>query len=119
MATETEIKLLAQPDVLPKVAGLAAVRACKEGRARTEQLYSRYYDTPQGALARAGMALRVRRSGNRWIQAVKTAGSSAAGLHSRGEWESEVEGDAPDLAALKSTPAYAVLRGARGFRLLT
>lgn len=53
----------------------------------TERLVNIYYDTPDFALHCNGMALRLRRSGKRWVQTVKCAGTAHAGLSSRPEWE--------------------------------
>ena len=51
-----------------------------------------YYDTNQLSLRRRGIALRLRRKGQDWLQTVKLAGSSAAGLSSRPEWEVPYQG---------------------------
>ncbi len=59
---------------------------------QTQLLDNTYYDTPDLALCRQGMALRLRRQGRRWLQTVKLAGNAAAGLASRPEWEVPYKG---------------------------
>ncbi|CAG4885264.1 Adenylate cyclase [Georgfuchsia toluolica] len=58
----------------------------------TERLVNIYYDTPDLALHCNGIALRLRQSRRRWLQTVKCAGLSHAGLSSRPEWESPYAG---------------------------
>lgn len=118
MGVETELKLIVAPEALARVPRLDVVRARKHGRARTQRLVTRYFDTPDRALHEAGMALRLRLSERGWVQAVKSAGISVGGLQSRGEWETPVPGAVPALEGIKSTPAFKVLGGARGFRTL-
>ncbi|HZZ86893.1 MAG TPA: CHAD domain-containing protein [Caulobacteraceae bacterium] len=70
--------------------------------AEPKPLTSTYFDTDKGALRRAKLALRVRRSGGCFVQTLKDSGD---GGFSRGEWEAPVKRPEPDLAALKGTPA--------------
>jgi triphosphatase len=74
--------------------------------AAPRQLVSTYFDTPGGALKRAGLGLRVRREGEVLIQTLKDAGD---GAFTRGEWEAEVRSNTPDRRALAKTPAAAIL----------
>ncbi|MDO9466401.1 MAG: CHAD domain-containing protein [Thiobacillus sp.] len=61
-----------------------------------QDLITRYFDTPDFALNEAGVALRVRRVGRRWLQTLKTEGERHGGLSHRVEYEMPVAGDAPD-----------------------
>lgn len=53
-----------------------------------QRLNNTYFDTPDQALRRERVALRVRQAGERWIQTLKTAGTiDSNGVSRRGEWE--------------------------------
>lgn len=67
-----------------------------------QSLISIYYDTDDGALRRAGVYLRVRDNGTRYVQTIKATKSDAE-LLERHEWEREVPGREPDLDAAKGT----------------
>ena len=47
-------------------------------------LVDTYYDTPGRALWKAGLTLRVRADGDRWIQVVQRAGKGAGGPRAQG-----------------------------------
>jgi inorganic triphosphatase YgiF len=66
------------------------------------RLISTYYDTPDLALKRQGLSLRVREQGGRFIQTVKTADPSGADVLKRGEWEDELAEGWPDPYAARS-----------------
>ncbi len=61
-----------------------------------QQLVTLYFDTPDFALSAAGVALRVRRAGRRWLQTLKTEGERQGGLSRRAEFEMPVAGGVPD-----------------------
>lgn len=64
------------------------------------RLDSVYYDTPDFALLRASVALRLRRVGYHWVQTVKARAGSGGVLAQRPEWEVRVAGKRPDLVVL-------------------
>ncbi|VAY89695.1 putative CHAD domain containing protein [mine drainage metagenome] len=74
------------------------------GPPRTWVLDSRYFDTEDGLLAGAGMALRLRQTGQGRVLTIKTSGADALG-HARGEWEWAATGSGPESAADMLAPA--------------
>jgi inorganic triphosphatase YgiF len=110
---EIELKLLVQPAELDRVAAHPAVAALQAGATRQETLLSVYYDTPEADLAHAGVALRVRRIGERWVQTVKGGGGSAAGVHQREEYEWALPDDRPDVALTAGAPMAALFAVAK------
>src|SRR5437016_299328 len=66
------------------------------------RLVSTYYDTPDLALKRRGLTLRVRQQDGRFIQTVKAADVGGGDLLSRGEWEDDLLEDHPDPGASQS-----------------
>lgn len=85
MPNEIELKL-----ALPRAAQKLLLRhsVLKKAVSRTtRQLVNLYYDTGTRSLHRRGIALRLRKQGRIWLQTVKCAGKSAAGLTTRPEWE--------------------------------
>ncbi|MBY4898259.1 CYTH domain-containing protein [Cupriavidus sp. AU9028] len=92
MAKEIELKL-AIPDA--GAASAVAQWLDRQGEPRGAfELANLYFDTPAGELARNRAALRLRRHGAQWLQTLKTAGRSEAGLAVRDEWETPVDGEA-------------------------
>lgn len=88
--TETELKLAVDGALLSRIPRLPALARTKSGRAKTQQLYSTYYDTPELELQKAGITLRLRQIGHDWVQTVKNSGTRASGLFERREWEIDV-----------------------------
>ena len=110
---ETELKLLLAPQDLRRLRRDPRIKALQQGRAATRRVHSVYYDTPERALLHAGLALRLRSDGGRWLQTLKTEGQAAAGLHLREEWEWPLPGEALDFGLLATTPEAKVFRAPR------
>ncbi len=67
------------------------------------RLSSVYFDTPDRALARERVGLRLRRVAGAWLQTLKSDAATGAGYR-RGEWESPVARRAIDFTLLARTP---------------
>jgi triphosphatase len=110
VALEIELKLLIAPDDVAKLRRGDTLRSVALGKPVTRTLHSIYFDTPDQDLAKRGMALRLRKAGQRWIQTFKCGGSSESGLHQRQEFDTPVAVQFLDLYALMPTPAGELLR---------
>ncbi|HTY98983.1 MAG TPA: CYTH and CHAD domain-containing protein, partial [Rhodocyclaceae bacterium] len=110
MAEEIELKLAlpetAQPQFLRQPLLRRAV--ARQGH----QLLSIYYDTPALDLRRRGIALRLRRQGQLWLQTVKCAGTGWSGLTTRPEWETPY-GGAFDFSAVDDDEVRRWLQSAK------
>jgi inorganic triphosphatase YgiF len=106
-AKEIELKLEFDPADAARLASHPALRA---GPAPQEehQLISTYFDTPDGALRKAGVYLRVRENGSHIVQTIKTA-KSETDLIERLEWEREITSRNPDLDGIEDTPLKPLL----------
>ncbi|WP_300270893.1 CYTH domain-containing protein [Halomonas sp.] len=105
MSQEIELKLALGPEGPAALRGHPLLRALP---ATVAELGNTYYDTPEGELEWARMALRLRRLDGRLLQTVKTRGEGGGGLSRRGEWEWEVPGPGLDLAGLAGLPPAAL-----------
>jgi triphosphatase len=97
MAEEIELKLALAPELVGALRRDPTLKAQALKRPVTQRLFSVYYDTPDLRLSQAGMALRVRRLGKRFLQTLKVAGAAGGGLQQHVEFEQPVPSEQPDL----------------------
>ncbi len=86
---------------------LALLPLLARRKASRQSLHNIYFDTPDQALRRQQVALRLRRVGSQthpqWFQTLKTGANDSSALSRRGEWEVAIPGPELRLEALKLT----------------
>ena len=117
MQNEIELKLLFQPKDQSKLLSLPAIRKLTRGRARTRNLPSVYFETPDLKLRTHNISFRVRKDGRRFIQCVKSAGTQEGGLFIRKEWENPVPTEDPVLPAINDADLRKLLLSCAANRL--
>ena len=108
-AKEIELKLAFDPadaEALFAHPFLARIPTAPKKR----ELISVYYDTDDDALRREGVFLRVRSTGEGYVQTIKTARGEGEFLE-RDEWECRLATHAPNLAAAAGTALAPLLSG--------
>jgi inorganic triphosphatase YgiF len=100
---------------VPEEAVVAIERTLRRRGGRARMISSHYWDSADGRLAKAGVSLRLRKSGGRWEQTVKAAGPSPAErveetVPRPGRWDPQ--GPPPDPGLHAGTPAESLLRAA-------
>lgn len=107
--TEIELKL-----ALVKGSLARARRAIGDVDLEQTAIEDVYFDTPDAALRRRGLVLRLRRDGNRWLQTLKAASKGHGVVPVRGEWEVALparrSAPALDLERFEITPLRVLLR---------
>ncbi len=104
---EIELKLRLEPEQATRFNRHALLRSLACGRARKRKLVTTYFDTPDLALKASGAALRVRADGARRIQCLKVPRSNGhGGAQVHDEYESEVDGDHPEVERLNAQLAH-------------
>jgi triphosphatase len=109
-SAEAELKLLAPAGTLEQLREAPTIARYARDTGSARQLEAVYYDTPDRALFGNGLSLRVRRSGDGFIQTLKR-GPAQGEPFVRAEWESEVAGTVPDLSLLPADEIGAPLDG--------
>ncbi|HSI38345.1 MAG TPA: CHAD domain-containing protein [Methylotenera sp.] len=100
MGTEVELKLNIDRKDVARLRSHPAIVAASIGKPTKHELISIYYDTPELKSLDAGISLRVRHISGHWLQTLKAAGRSVAGLHQRIEWEDVIAIDRPDFTKI-------------------
>ncbi|WP_176758528.1 CYTH and CHAD domain-containing protein [Limimonas halophila] len=103
MTDELELKLALTPADAARVPHLGLIRGLRCGEARSRHLISTYYDTPDLALRRSGMALRIRHDGDGYVQTLKAPAAAKGkhgGLQHMREAETRLSEPVPDLSHL-------------------
>lgn len=97
---EIELKLEVSSTALDQLKRSGAPKDFSSSKAVTRALQSIYFDTPDQALRRARISLRVRKVGRNWIQTAKLGTGVAGGLSSAVEAEHPVAGRALDFTVI-------------------
>ncbi len=87
MQKETEIKLRVSRETLTALRDHPLLKKRNKAGWEQRELLNQYFDTPERDLAKARIALRIRRDGDQFIQTLKTRGQSVAGLSERNEYD--------------------------------
>jgi triphosphatase len=107
---EAELKLIAPAGTLERLREAPPIARYARDTGAVRQLDAVYYDTLDRTLFSNGLSLRVRRSGDGFIQTLKR-GPAQGEPFVRTEWETEVAGTAPDLSLLPTDEIGAPLDG--------
>ncbi len=107
---EVELKLAATAAAMETLLASPLLREHARSTVRSRKLVTTYYDTGDHRLSRRGLAFRVRQSGKKFIQTLKTASDGEGAEVSRGEWEVALADGTPQLTAFKD-PAVLDLTG--------
>jgi triphosphatase len=105
--TEVELKLAFDPADAALLMSHPALEASLTPP-EEQELVSTYFDTPECRLHQAGVYLRIRESGGRYVQTIKAARSKSE-LIERLEWERDISGRMPNLHGAEGTPLQPLL----------
>lgn len=97
---EIEIKFHATNEVLSAVRASQLLIKHSKQKWQSKELFNQYLDTEQQDLTGAGVALRVRKDGEQYIQTLKAKGHSIGGLSERDEFDWYIKDEHLDLSLL-------------------
>ena len=100
MPTEIELKLRLPPQFISELKSLPLLQSHNVCEPTTQKLHTIYYDTPDLALKKKCIALRLRKINSKWMQTIKGGGNVSEGLHQRQEWEQPVLSNQPDFSKI-------------------
>lgn len=113
--SETELKFLLDEAMSGAIWTRVKTLKLGTGRATTKTLRSIYLDTPEHGLHAAGISLRLRRDGRKWLQTVKLGRQLHGGLSQANEVENLAPGGRLSIEAIPDEAArYEVLRHVDG-----
>lgn len=92
---EVELKLATTAEAMEALLASPLLREHARSTVRTRQLVNVYYDTADGRLGRERMVLRVRQSGRKFVQTLKSGNVAEGAGNVRGEWEVELPDATP------------------------
>lgn len=105
MSQEIELKLTIASDAVSAFTQLSMLSGIVSDQSELENTY---FDTVDHQLTEVGSALRLRKTGDGYVQTLKNKGRNVGGLHQREEWEYSVSTAALDLTMF---PAEALPEG--------
>lgn len=103
---EIELKLELETTAQDALKRAGSIDGFTASRAVNKTLQSIYFDTPDQALRKARISLRVRKSGNSWVQTVKLGTGVMGGLSSPVEAEHPVKGRALDFSVIEDPAVH-------------
>ena len=100
MPKEIEFKLFFPQQFITQIKQLPLLKTFSITNPVQQNLYSIYYDTPDFILKKERIALRLRRTGERWTQTIKSGGAIHDGLHQHHEFEYPIPDGRLDFSQL-------------------
>ena len=103
MFLEAEIKLRISSETVSAIKEHPLLKQRQIEGWRSGIIYNQYYDTPDKQLASEGVALRMRRDGDQYIQTLKYNADGLAGMSVRQEWDWYLKSPDLDISLLDSS----------------